>query len=270
MTEAMDIPGAKGMNHSSRFTLDWADSYTIHSYEVDTEGRVTLAALCRFMQESAWRHADHLEMGYSRFVEENFAWILSRQRICVDTYPRWGDSVTVRTRPTGTDRLFCYRDFILTDASEHIIGRAATMWFAIALATRAPQRTDAYFHVPLPDDGNLPPPVRLRKLPPPSTSDHKYTVQVAYGDLDTNHHVNNVRYIDWIVDSFADDFLKTHSLTELEINYLSEARYGDEIVVCGQDNDATTYHHRLVRSGDDVELIRARTYWHTTEVPELP
>jgi medium-chain acyl-[acyl-carrier-protein] hydrolase len=254
------------MEPSDRFTLEWADDYTIHSYELDAEGRTTLAALCRFMQESAWRHAEHLEMGYSRFLEKNLVWILSRQRIQIELYPRWGDTVTVRTRPTGKDRLFCYRDFILSDSSDRIIGRAATMWFAIALTTRAPQRTDVYFHVPIPDDGTLPSPTRLRKLSPLNTYKHKKTVQVAYSDLDTNHHVNNVRYVDWIFDSFADDFLKTHTLKELEINYLSESLCRDEIMVCAQEN-GTTFHHRLVRRSDDAELMRARSSWHIREKP---
>ncbi len=50
----------------------WEDEYSISFYEVDTKNEVFLPVLWSFMQETAWHHAEHLEVGYSDLMEHNF------------------------------------------------------------------------------------------------------------------------------------------------------------------------------------------------------
>jgi acyl-ACP thioesterase len=88
-------------------------------------------------------------------------------------------------------------------------------------------------------------------------------VQVTYGDLDRNEHVNNVRYIDWILSGLPLDYLKTHELKEMEVNYLSEAAYDDEILVSSAMKEEFLFFHSLIRNGDHTELCRARTAWES-------
>jgi hypothetical protein len=66
----------------------WIDEYKIHSYEADIKGHATIPFLCQFMQESAWNHAEHLGVGFSHLIEKNSAWVLSRQLIAIDLFPR--------------------------------------------------------------------------------------------------------------------------------------------------------------------------------------
>ncbi len=104
-------------------------------------------------------------------------------------------------------------------------------------------------------------PGKLHKLQPVRLTANIRSVQVTYGDLDRNEHVNNVRYIDWILNGLPLDYLKTHELKELEVNYLSEASYDDEILVGGEMKEASHFFHSLIRKGDNTELCRARTAW---------
>jgi hypothetical protein len=48
----------------------WADEYLIRSYEVDAMGRASLHTLSKFMQETAYNHANHLEFGYVHFKKK--------------------------------------------------------------------------------------------------------------------------------------------------------------------------------------------------------
>ena len=41
----------------------WKNQYKIHSYQVDSNSKATLVALCQLLQEPAWRHAEHLGLG---------------------------------------------------------------------------------------------------------------------------------------------------------------------------------------------------------------
>ena len=86
-------------------------------------------------------------------------------------------------------------------------------------------------------------------------------IQVTCSDLDVNEHVNNVQYVEYIMDTFPFDFLRGHRLNIFEVNYLSEALYNDEITAGYQKKENMTFLHCLRRNNDNVELCRAETYW---------
>lgn len=249
------------MKTHQEFKRVWVDEYKIHSFDVDMKGRATLPALCRFMQESAGKHAQHLGVGLSRLREKNLIWVLSRQLTKMTEYPLLGETITIHTWPTAKDRLFSYRDFTILNDSGAIIGEATTVWFAVDLTSRKPQRADSYFHIELPKDIACVFPEKLKKLPGNSVRDFTKSLQVSYSDLDMNNHVNNVRYIDWILDSLSLDFLTNHTMKEFEINYLSEALYSDHISIGHENNDNFLYSHSIVRRSDNTELCRAKTLW---------
>ena len=251
------------MSTTQKFIPVWKDEYTIHYFQVDVRSNATLVVLCQFMQESAWNHAEHLGLGFSHLSKMDFIWILSRQLLKIYSYPKWGDVIQVQTWPTGKDKLFCYRDFRILDSAGSTIGEATTSWFVIDLTSRKPQRTDSYFHVDLPNDVARVFPGKLNRLNPVSQTDHTRMIQVTYGDLDINEHVNNVRYIDWILNTLPFDHLKTHILAEFEINYLSESSYNDEILIGYVENKKSEFYHRLVRNRDKTDLCRARTVWQS-------
>jgi medium-chain acyl-[acyl-carrier-protein] hydrolase len=238
----------------------WADEYKIHSYEVDTKGQATIPFLCQFMQESAWNHAEHLGVGFSHLIEKNSAWVLSRQLIAIDLFPKWGDTITIQTWPTGRERLYWYRDFQILNEDDNPIGRATTAWLVIDLTRRRPQRADA-IQLTLPDDIERLFRRRPEKIAPLNSRGLRNTIHVGYRELDVNDHVNNVKYIEWILDTFDLAFHKSHNLQEIEINYLSEATYGDEVSVIDETVNRLTFLHSLERNGDKTELCRARTRW---------
>jgi fatty acyl-ACP thioesterase B len=86
---------------------------------------------------------------------------------------------------------------------------------------------------------------------------------VRYSDLDINQHVNNVTFVEWVIESTPSTILNAAVLTELEINFLAEAFHNDQIIAtCAPEGlDNTIYHHSLTRQRDGRELARARTKW---------
>jgi medium-chain acyl-[acyl-carrier-protein] hydrolase len=245
----------------------WNESFHIRSYDVDSEGLATLPALCRFMQEAALNHASHLGVGLSHLRAQDLLWVLARQRITVHEVPSLDESVTIRTEPTGKDRLFCYRDFAMLDGAGRVIGEAHTVWFVMGRRDKKPRRPDSYFTVRFSDGREGTPPTRLRKLPEPKTSGIPSGLSVTYRDLDMNEHVNNVRYIEWIIDSFPLEFIRNHALKELEIDYLAEALYADELSLGREDTEGLMFLHSLTRPVDNTHICRARTAWKGRQVP---
>ncbi|MBN1978970.1 MAG: hypothetical protein JW918_16340 [Anaerolineae bacterium] len=242
-------------------TLIWREAYTIRSYEADAQGKATMPLLCRFMQESASNHAEHLGFGISWLVENGFAWFLTRQLVVVETYPKMGETIQILTWPKGRDRLLWYRDFKILDGSDSVIGRATTAWLVIDLDRRRPKRADTLPPLHPPNDVEPALARRPGKVASLNECTRSHFIRVGYRDLDVNEHVNSARYVEWILDTFDAGFHKSHQLSELEVNYLAEALYGDGLSAICEDADGQTFLHSLVRSSDGLELFRARTVW---------
>lgn len=239
----------------------WNEVFPVRSYDVDFEGRATLPSLCRFMQEAALKHATHLGIGVSHLRARSLLWALARQRIRIHEFPRLDEEITIQTEPTGKDRIFCYRDFTILDAANRVIGEACTVWFVMDQRDKKPQRPDSCFTIEFNDGSKITPPTKLKKLPNPNIADLSKNLRVSYRDLDMNEHVNNVRYIEWIIDSFPLGFIRDHSLQELEINYLAEALYNHEISIGSEDKQDLLFLHSLTRPADNTDICRARTSW---------
>lgn len=238
----------------------WIDNYDIHSYEVDVTGKCSIQFLCRFMQESAWHHAENLGVGFSHLLENNFFWVLTSQYIKINEYPKWGEKIQIHTWPTGKDRLAYIRDFKILDKQKEVIAVAITKWYALDFDRKRPQNIDDIYDF-RPEVAERAIKIELGKLASANADLPIKSIQVGFSDLDVNDHANNVRYIDWMVECFDLDFHKSFHLSELQISYLNEALYNDKISVYQQTETAGEYLHSIKRVADDKELCRIKTNW---------
>ena len=49
----------------------WIDKYLIHSYEVDRDSCLSIVSAINYFQESAWRNADSLGVGFNDLAAKN-------------------------------------------------------------------------------------------------------------------------------------------------------------------------------------------------------
>ena len=60
-----------------------------------------------------------------------------------------------------------------------------------------------------------------------------HSVIAGYTDLDMYMHVNNARYIDWVLNLFPEEMHRKFSISSFLIEFLSEVRYAEEIkLIC--------------------------------------
>lgn len=245
----------------------WEDEYFISFYEVDTKRRVFLPSLWKFMQETAWNHANRIGIGYSDLARNDHFWVLSRLSIEMNEYPGWGDKIRVKTWLLGSSRLFALRDFSVVKEDGRVIGGAKSAWVVLGLKNRKPQRIEPFL-----EGLNLLPnqhraETKLDKLPAPSHPGAEAFFTVRYSDLDMHQHVNNAKYIEWILDSYPLEMNQTHLITTFEINFLAETNYGEELCIHSerQKDSAPTFLHTIIRKEDGRELCRVRVRWQRVE-----
>jgi len=241
----------------------WHEAYQVRSYEVDCRNRLSILAMFNFMQEAASRHAAALGVSIHQLMSENFTWLLSRLKLKIASYPGWNDRIQVSTWPSGAQQLFALRDFAIKEGDDRMVAAAASAWLVIDLQKRRPVRIAPFVERLKPVEGSHILPGRLDKLPAFSRQDHERTFVVRYSDLDINQHVNNVRFVEWVIEGAPPAVLKTSAPSEIEINFMAEAFYEDQIrsACCCIDSSPAEMLHRLTRRQDGRELVRARTLW---------
>jgi acyl-ACP thioesterase len=238
-------------------------AYTVHLFDTDAHGFLSVRGLWDFLQETAGFHTQLLGVAPEDLRPQGLAWILSRLRIRVEKYPALGEKITVRTWPTGVNKLFALRDFSVSDAQGRRIAGAASAWLALKLDTLRPVRVQSVFDPPGQDALPRALDADIDKLPGPAASQNEWSATVRFADLDANRHVGNSRYVDWVVESAGLQLLEGSAVAELGIDFLSETTYGTGIVVrTHQSNaDPARLEHSVVRTTDGVEAARARTEW---------
>lgn len=63
----------------------------------------------------------------------------------------------------------------------------------------------------------------------PGGMEYVYSHRVRYSDLDKSRHMANLRYVNLMENVFSPEFYECHSLKELELHYISQSFYDDEI-----------------------------------------
>ena len=208
----------------------FSKDYTITCYEADANQLMRPTAMLDLMQEAANVNASTLGFGYDEMMNSNIAWVLSRIHVKFNSTPRWRDEVNLKTWHKGVSKLFYLRDFILSDKEGNPMVLATTSWLIIDMNTRRLVRnsdlalSDTAMHaIEAPADKVVVPvdiePELVRKHP------------VTWSEIDTNGHVNNVKYAVWAIDAVKQEDIKERPLKELLINYDAEVMPGDVVKI---------------------------------------
>lgn len=243
--------------------ITWTECFTVRVFETGANGTLAVRSLCDFLQEAAGNHARALGVSVEELLRKDLTWVLSRLRMQVHRLPLNGEPVTVRTWPSGIDRLFAFRDFTVSDAQGKTISSAVSAWLILDTRSRRPVRVQGIFD--LPDTSSLPRAFAadLEKLPGCADAENEISLSVRWSDLDVNRHVNNSRYAEWVVEGVAGGERESGVLTRLDIDFLAETQHPGTVLVRARHDASQPSRmvHAIARAEDGVEVARARTEW---------
>ena len=209
----------------------------INSYETDLNANIKAVSLQNMLQEVAYRGSEFCRCGPASMKERGIFWALNRIHFHIYDYPKWGDDVTLQTWSRGQAGPLWHRNFrMLKAGSPAVLGTSA--WTVVDLKERSIYRGDLgfdpayhYSEDTLPFCSKIIVPRDLESVPAGS-----HTVQ--WSDLDTNAHANNCAYTQWAMDLLPAEYMKTHLVRDVQVNYHHEVHYGERV-------DFT-----IIRSGD--------------------
>jgi len=237
----------------------YSQKFAIGSFDSDWHGNAKLTSICNYLQEIAGNHVDRIGQGLEDLNENNHAWVLSRLRIKIIRPAKWKESIRIETFPTGIKGLFGARDFRIFDADNKVIALASSNWLVVDVNSHRPIRPhEVVKNMPL---GNYPEVFEkeLGKLAPLSQDAELIEeIKVHYSDIDINRHVNNVKYLKWLIDALPIETLTEKPVSELEINFLHELKLGEQIQIFQELNDENYMSCKIKSKTTGKENCRAR------------
>ena len=218
-------------------------------YQTGSSGKLRPVMLMNELQALAGIHAETLGRGISYCIARGCGWIVTHYFIDIREMPTWGEELELTTWPVEHDGLRAIRDFEVRGADGRLMIAATSQWIMANLETRRPMRlNDVLTDWPATQERALN--AEFDKMPEIELDQNAaISFRVRYDDIDSNNHVNNTVYIVWAIESLGMDFLNSHDLTGIKINFKKEVPSGTRTVVSGyQINGNTTQH--VIQSSD--------------------
>ena len=201
---------------------------TVTSFDVMPDSRIKPSALFRYYQQTAREHLDSLGLSFEVMRERKCVFVITRMKQVFYKDVKGYDEITVSTCSRGIKGAVFTRDFTVKRDGE-VVGEASTQWALIDLESRRICRPSVYADYFCVQE-ELCSFTDIKKIIPPEALEGRYTYRVAFSDIDENYHMNNTRYTDICLDAIG-GLDKGESISEISIDFLSEARFGETLEI---------------------------------------
>lgn len=229
----------------------YQQTLVVRSYEVGPDKTATLETVLNLLQETALNHvwmSGLLGDGFGAthgMIRNNLIWVVSRMHVQVDQYPIWGEVLDIDTWVGSSGKNGMRRDWLIRGRnSGDVFVRATSTWVMMNKVTRrlskmpeevrgeiAPWFIDRHA---IQDEATE----KIVKL----DSNAMYIdsdLKPKRSDLDMNHHVNNVKYVRWMLETLPDHFLQQNQLSSITLEYRKECGSSDVVQsICQPDEDS--------------------------------
>ncbi|SFC54621.1 medium-chain acyl-[acyl-carrier-protein] hydrolase [Alkalibacterium subtropicum] len=211
------------MSHS------YKQNQVIPYYMCDRNQQLTLSMLVNLLMEVSENHSAGLGREESFLRERGISWIILRYEFSISRMPKYNEEIEVETCATEYNKLFTYREFVVRGNNKEQLIKAKATFALMKNDTRKMTKINSEIVEPYGATFSK----RIQRNVKPNeinltcASEQHYFVR--YFDIDTNQHVNNSKYIEWLLDVLPPAFLSTHGLKHGIITFDKEVKEGDEV-----------------------------------------
>jgi len=235
--------------------------FMVQVYDLDMNLSSTMPVICNYLQETGITHGMMItaDAGIS---SDDIVFVLTRLHVKMERYPQWKERVSVRSWLSPVKDRYVIRNFEIIAGDGEIIGRGINSAVAFDMKNRTGvvvagdvskvQTLDTEFALPH----------TFEKLAPVTSGEYQNSIDVRYFDCDLYHHVNNVKYIQWCIETLPVEFIGSHKLYEIDINFRAEGNIGDKLVVKTESGlDDGIFNHSITDLSGEKELVRMKSIW---------
>ena len=221
-------------------------------------------------QEMGGLHATEKGVGVEAlYNREHKTWMIIRTRMHISKLAHWPEDISLITWPQEGYRLYCPRAVKAYDEKGDELFNAENWWVIMDLERKRPCKPEYIM-------SSLPPADKAKHYFDPAfpqfPKEEEYEgerlepwrVKINYYDTDYNRHVNNISYVNWILDALPKEFLDSYMPTLLDVKWLHQCFLTDDITVftysdAGFSNETPSLYSKIMR-GDEV-VFEATSEW---------
>lgn len=220
----------------------YTKNYEINYYDVDCNLKCKIASIVNFICDVGTQQSESLGGGFEYCNEHKCAWVFYKDDIKMIRYPSFGEKISITTEAIGFKKFYGLRKYTIKDESSTTIGEGYALFFLINIEKRKPMRIQEEQYDFYGVNGDTDNDISMEKLQKLEFVEHQKEFNIRYSDIDSNKHVNNVKYIEWALEAVPIDIVSGFSLKRLKVVFEKEVKYGGKILSCAQviDVDSTT------------------------------
>lgn len=237
--------------------------YKINIFNVDSEHKCKFSSLVDFLWDVVISQSDYLGETKDGFVHNQCIWVLLKYDITMYEYPKFKDTITVDTKVLGSKKFYGYRQNTIKNSKGKVIGEVLSTAILIDFDKRrptkiSPEQSQIYG---LKEDLETVP--TLDDIPKIKNEDYSKDYPVRYSDIDSNGHVNNVKYMEMAIDTLPRSIINEYELFNIKVLFKKETTDGDTLHVASEvinnDNTITTVHK--ITSSSEALLTKLQITW---------
>ena len=231
------------------------------AFHCDFSKQLCIGHLGNALLNASDMHSTARNFGMTYLWTQNKTWVLSRLAIELEDIPVEHDKFIIETWVENAMKFFTKRNWaIYSEDGKKVYGYAKSIWAMIDTNTREPQDILAMHDGKIMD--YLYPekecPIKdVSRVKTPAMTDYT-EFKVMYNDLDVNCHLNSMKYIDHVMDTFPIDYLRNYQVKRVEIAYVAEGHWGDTLRIYHTADEEQHYFRitRMEADGNETELTR--------------
>ncbi len=206
--------------------------------QVGSDLKTDMAMLAHYFQDCAIFQSESIDKGLKELGSMHTAWFLSSWQIEVIRYPEFGEMITVQTWPHDFKGIYGYRNFEILDEKGNQMVKANSIWIFMDLEKMrpikaAPKDIAGYDLHPAIEMEYAPRKIQIMEEVYRKKNMADTPILVRKSFLDSNHHVNNGRYISEAMNYLPDSVM----YKKMRVDYRKAAALGDEMYPAVYEQD---------------------------------
>jgi medium-chain acyl-[acyl-carrier-protein] hydrolase len=237
--------------------------FDLRYFEMDQNGGASPYTILTLLEEAAAEHCLSMKKSLFDLFNQNIGWVLLSGYMQMERYPIYKEKIIIKTWISKYSTIKGIRENLIFDEQGTIIGRAKGLWLFYDIKRRMPVR----IFDDIKEKWSFFPEESIRydvskKIEAIDSAQYKKNFLVHRYDMDSNKHVNNLRYLQWLIETIPNEIIDNCFLYSIDGRFVGEAQYGHRIEsLTENENDTLKFIHTI----KDLDTARVcstgKTVW---------
>ena len=230
---------------------------------MDRYGGASPTTILTLLEEAAADHCLSINHSLLDLVNHDIGWVLLSGYMEMERYPLYKEKITIRTWLSEYSNIKAIRENIIYDEPGSVIGRAKGLWLFFDIQRRRPvkilddivEKWSCFPELSTAHD-------IAEKIEAIDSAKLKEKFLVHRYDTDAYKHVNNVKYLQWALETIPDEIIDNFYMYSIDGRYVREAQYGHAIESLAEyEKDTHSFLHAMKDLDSNHVCSTARTVW---------